>query len=1267
MAPSDIKIVSANCQGLRDVKKRTDVLNYLADSNPDILCLQDTHWLTDDQQHIKKLWKGECLLNGTKTNARGVAILFGKNFEYKTSSIQIDDCGNFISVLLTLSEFSIRIINIYAPNTDNPDFFEFIKKQIELSEHDYCLICGDFNLVLDPIKDCRNYKNINNPRSRQYLLQAMGSLELRDAFRHLNKDLKRFTWHRKNPIRCARLDYFLVSNSLMDLINKCAIKPGYRSDHSMIELHLTICKFQRGRGLWKFNCSLLKDKEYLIYINNLIDKVKISYAVPVYNPNSIMQLHDSLISFTISDDQFLETLLMQIRGETIKFASALRKKNEKKENDLKKEIELLENCNENINFSDLDTKKKELESFRMEKLEGIMIRSRAQWLSEGEKPSKYFCSLEKHYYVEKTVKKLVTNEGHILTGQKEILDEIKCFYKKLFSNRDAEMHENSIEHLNNLTGLTKLSEYEANLLEGNLTIDEISNSLKSMKNQKCPGVDGFPAEFFKVFWGKLKYFILRSLNYGYSSRQMSISMRQCIISCLPKGEKPRQFLKNWRPISLLSVVYKIASSALASRLRMVLNKIISDTQSGFMTGRFIGENTRLIYDLMHYTQNENIPGLLMLIDFQKAFDSVSWKFLYSALTLFGFKENFCKWIRILNTNVKAAILQCGVLSDFFDIERGCRQGDPISPYLFIICAQIMFLLIKNEKNLKGISINGLEHKITQFADDTTLILDGSKDSLVAALNVLEIFGSMSGLHINTEKTKLIWIGKKRYSSDKLDVGKSLVWGSTSFTFLGLTFSVDLDTIVELNFTQAIQSLEKLLRVWSKRHLTPLGKVTVIKTLALSKLTHLFLTIPSPGKDIFKKIEVLFYKFIWNGKPDKVKRSVLTKKLCEGGLNMIDVNNFDRALKITWLRRFYSSCNTPWFKVAIHYLNSVKKLIMLGSIYSFKLSKRICNKFWAQAVDYWSTLIVDNPVNDTNDASKESLWSNPKVSKVEMSLPHWFNKGIIAIGDLMHANGKFISQKTLTDIYNIKTNYLEYHRVISCVKKYLSGHMKCTTHQKPLIPNQVAVLIKSKKGSKDFYNILNRKCTDNLIPQYTNWEKNLHISLSKEKLKLIFRTCFKTVKNNDMIWMQYRVLYRILGTNDYLFKIKKHVDGICNFCYQSKETILHLLVECENVNRFWCDIKVLIKNKLRIDLPIDPPTVILGDLSSNRCSIQCNIIYLAAKLYIFKVSRTKGTLTIGSFTNYIKKIYLEQEYVAKIEFKHKRFTNIWSSFIMLFAS
>ena len=204
----------------------------------------------------------------------------------------------------------------------------------------------------------------------------------------------------------------------------------------------------------------------------------------------------------------------------------------------------------------------------------------------------------------------------------------------------------------------KLTPTESMKLEGKLKLKEISIALKQMKNSKCPGVNGFPAEFFKTFWDKLKYFVLRVLNFAFDTRELSVSVRTCVIGCLPKGDKPRKVLKNWRPISLLSVLYKITSNAIANRLKTIPIKLISDTQSGFISGRFIGENTRLVYDIMHYLEKNQLPGLLMLVDFQKPFDSVSWLFLNNALRFYNFGRDFC------HKNIQASILQCGHLSYF---------------------------------------------------------------------------------------------------------------------------------------------------------------------------------------------------------------------------------------------------------------------------------------------------------------------------------------------------------------------------------------------------------------------------------------------------------------------------------------------------------------------------------------------------------------------------------------------------------------------------
>ena len=389
--------------------------------------------------------------------------------------------------------------------------------------------------------------------------------------------------------------------------------------------------------------------------------------------------------------------------------------------------------------------------------------------------------------------------GESVTEQKDILNKIKDYYSELFRSRDSLIEDIDLERILNENFAQKLSYTHAQSLEGPVLLEELNTALKNIKNNKTPGIDGFPSEFFKMFWSKLKLLILRVANYCYSKGKLSTTWRQSLINCIPKGDKPRQYLKNRRPISLLCVLYKLISSVIANRLKKVLDILVSKSQTGFVPGRYIGESLRLIYDLMEYAERKRIKGLLMLIDFEKAFDSISWKFLYNILEYFGFGPEFICWVKLLNTDICASVIQAGVKSDFLKIERGCKQGDPIAAYLYILCGQVLYYLIYQNIDVKGLQIGTEEIKLSQFADDTTLILDGSQRSLEAALNTIEIFGTYSGLKMNTTKTKVIWIGDKKHSSEKLPVSYKLEWGTDRFNLLGVLFSVDLEDIPALNY------------------------------------------------------------------------------------------------------------------------------------------------------------------------------------------------------------------------------------------------------------------------------------------------------------------------------------------------------------------------------------------------------------------------------------------------------------------------------------
>ena len=587
--------------------------------------------------------------------------LINNNFEQKVEKVKTDKNGNYLLIDITVQGRKLTLANVYGPNQDNPQFYNTLFQKISEFENDEIVMCGDWNFVINPDRDYDNYLHINNPRSRQVTLDYMAEHNILDMWRVMNENRKQFTWRRKKPVRKqARLDYFLISDNISQFFMDSQIIPGFRTDHNSIILKLKLHENDRGKGYWKFNNTLLKDKEYVKIVKNVINEVKQTY---VLNINDVETANNNeTILFNINDQLFLETLLMTIRRNTIKYSSEKKKKAQKEEIDLEKEIERLEQeisnnllCTDYNNMQLLEQKKNSLINIRRNKIEGAMLRSKCRYQDLGEKPSKYFFNLENKNYTSKVINKLVSDEGTEYTETQEILNLQKEFYQKLYS-QNQELNDEEIETLIGENS-DKLSDADSNLLEGELKYFELLQALKNMKNEKSPGQDGFTVECFKVFWVDLGQFILRSLNYAYREGSLSVTQKMGIITCLPEPDKNRQYLKNWRPISLLNVIYKLASSVIANRIKSVLNKIIHEDQKGFISGRFFGENIRLIYDILYETKRQGLPGLILSIDFEKAFDTVSWKFINKTLAYYNFGPSIQKWIGLFQKGAKACIIQ----------------------------------------------------------------------------------------------------------------------------------------------------------------------------------------------------------------------------------------------------------------------------------------------------------------------------------------------------------------------------------------------------------------------------------------------------------------------------------------------------------------------------------------------------------------------------------------------------------------------------------
>ena len=204
-----------------------------------------------------------------------------------------------------------------------------------------------------------------------------------------------------------------------------------------------------------------------------------------------------------------------------------------------------------------------------------------------------------------------------------------------------------------------------------------------MECNKTPGSDGLPADFYRVFWNDIADYFLKLINYAYQTGQMSIIQRRGIVKLIPKKDAEPYLIKTWRPISLLNCDYKIAAKAIANRLKQVLPKLIDNGQTGFLKGRSIEENIRLIDGITKYTAEKSIPGLLLFLDFEKAFDTVEWPFLQNAFRHYNFGPEAINWIQLSYHNIESCILNNSWSSNFFKLKRGVRQGCPLSPYLFI--------------------------------------------------------------------------------------------------------------------------------------------------------------------------------------------------------------------------------------------------------------------------------------------------------------------------------------------------------------------------------------------------------------------------------------------------------------------------------------------------------------------------------------------------------------------------------------------------------
>ena len=418
---------------------------------------------------------------------------------------------------------------------------------------------------------------------------------------------------------------------------------------------------KRGKGYWKLNVSVLKEDGYKKNISDLIKHTIAEYAD---------QVDSSMI---------WELIKVRVKEFSVKYCC-------KRSNEQNIVIDLLEtkiNALDKLIKSDskdeeliLERKqlKDELDSKFADKATGAQIRSKVQFIEEGERSTSYFLGIEKHRQNHNMIKALTKNRiTH--TEDADILNIAREFYNGLYTSQEPSLSD--IDAYLDQIRLPALTEDRQNLCDHAISLVECEVALGNMKPNKSPGDDGLPMEFYKTFWKDIGDLLVEVYNDCFERKELPLSMRKAVITLIPKkGDKTD--IENYRPISLTNTDYRILAGVLATRLQKVISDLIGPEQVAYIKGRFIGTNIRLIQDIFQLYNEKNYPGLFMFVDFQKAFDSIEWDFLFKVLEKYGFGNNFKEWIQLLYTKPCAYVKNNGFFSEEFFLTRGVRQGCQVS-------------------------------------------------------------------------------------------------------------------------------------------------------------------------------------------------------------------------------------------------------------------------------------------------------------------------------------------------------------------------------------------------------------------------------------------------------------------------------------------------------------------------------------------------------------------------------------------------------------
>ena len=614
----------------------------------------------------------------------------------------------------------------------------------------------------------------------------------------------------------------------------------------------------------------------------------------------------------------------------------------------------------------------------------------------------------------------------------------------------------------------------------------------------------------------------------------------------------------------------------------------------------------------------------------------------------------------------ACVINNGWWSDWYYPSRGTRQGCTYSPSIFILAVELLGLGLRQNKGIQGIMINGEEIKSGQFADDLWTSILATDDNVRNTLVEIDQFSDFSGLKLNMDKTAAIRIGSLRNSDAKFYTERQLFWSPNAIKILGIYVTPNPVESYERNFSDLLPTVEHICQTWMSRNLSWMGKITIVNTLINPLFYHKLIALPAPPPSFFKLFQKVITNFIWNHKPPRISYVKLVHNYSKFGLKLADLSTKMHALKAAWPVRWMNrnQKEIQWFFNSL----PIKNNRIWTCNLSYQDAKRIRTEPHLSSaysiLSSWALLNFKSSPLDFDSILGMVLYGNSLIRRAGSPIfdDNLINSNIDTILDIYHPTEKrFLTMPEIIDLFGPELPLLTYYGIIASIPRVWKVELRNNVLDFVL---DLGYNVEEIAARPSFTKWIYWSLIDKLFPLHVDtrriWQKELNIDIPPNQWEACLDLLFQSVKPVKLRLFQYRLLTKTLTTNVLRHKWDPlNISPYCFYCNKTKETYLHLFLECEFVQLLWRTLEKWCSYFLGDHIEFTPELVICNQYYGKNKDV-VNMCIIVMKQYIYASKCLQEPL---SFYNYISKLTYWYRIELGIAYKNhttKKFYKKWQN-------